>query len=354
MESYPEYIKGRGAQLNPQNRFQKHSLDTEAADGLDEALLPDSQTQVFLDYPKKIVNKVPSPDVPLDYSINPYQGCEHGCVYCYARNAHEYWGYSAGLDFESKIIVKENAPELLKKELKNPRWEVKPIMLSGNTDCYQPLERKYELTRKCLQVCLDFGQPVGIVTKNALVLRDLDILQKMAEQDLVHIHLTVTTLDEELRRLMEPRTSSGKKRLDTVRKLNEAGIPTGVLLGPIIPGLNNHELAALMEKAAEAGAVTAGYTYVRLNGAVGKIFEHWIRKNLPDRAEKVLHQIRESHGGNLNDSQFGRRMRGEGPIADGVNRLFKILKSKYFSEGGFPPYNCEAFRIPPEGQLSLF
>ncbi|MCI4671476.1 MAG: PA0069 family radical SAM protein [Bacteroidia bacterium] len=354
MESYSEYIKGRGAQINPHNRFKKHSLDTEPQDGLDEPYLPKKETQIFLDHPKKIINKVTSPDVPLDYSLNPYQGCEHGCTYCYARNAHEFWGFSAGIDFESKIIVKENAPKLLRKELKNPKWEVKPIMFSGNTDCYQPLERKFQLTRKCLEICLEFKHPLSIVTKNALILRDIDILTKLAQQDLVHVHLTVTTLDEELRRLMEPRTSSGMKRMQTVRKLNEAGIPTGVLLGPIIPGLNNHELAQLMEKAYEAGALSTAYTYVRLNGAVGKIFENWIRKNLPDRAKKVLHQIKEAHGGNLNDSQYGRRMRGEGPIAEGVNRLFKILKSKYFSDRQFPPYNCKSFQLPPEGQLRLF
>ena len=204
MESYQEYIKGRGAQLNPQNRFQKHGLDTNAQDGLDEAYIPDPKTRIFLDHPKKIINEVSSPDVPLDYSINPYQGCEHGCVYCYARNAHEYWGFSAGLDFESKIIVKENAPELLKKELKHPKWKVKPIMLSGNTDCYQPLERKFELTRKCLQVFLDFKQPVSIVTKNALVLRDMDILIELAKHRLVHIYMSITSLNEELRRIMEP------------------------------------------------------------------------------------------------------------------------------------------------------
>ncbi|MEO0896882.1 MAG: PA0069 family radical SAM protein [Bacteroidota bacterium] len=354
MESYPEYLKGRGAQINPKNKFLKQELDTEAEDGLDEAYIPDPKTQVFVDHPKKIINKVPSPDVPLDYSINPYQGCEHGCVYCYARNAHEYWGFSAGLDFESKIIVKENAAQLLRKELKKPSWKPEPIMFSGNTDCYQPLERTYQLTRQCLEVFLEFRQPVSLITKNSLILRDMDLLKELASMNLVHVMISITSLNEELRRAMEPRTASGKKRLATVRKLIEAGIPTGVLIGPVIPGLNNHEIGEIVEKSAEAGAMTIGYTFVRLNGAVGMIFEDWIRKAFPDRAEKVLNQIKGAHAGKLNDSEYGRRMRGDGPIAQAVSDLFKILKKKHFEGRSFPPYNKDLFRIPPEGQLDLF
>ncbi len=227
-------------------------------------------------------------------------------------------------------------------------------MFSRNTDCYQPLERKFGLTHQCLEVFLKFRQPVGLTTKNSFILRDLDILQALAEKGLVHVFMTITTLDKELRRLMEPRTFSGLNRLKTLKKLSEAGLPTGVMLDPVIPRLNNHEVGELMEKSAEAGALTAGYTFVRLNGAVGNVFENWIWKALPDGAEKVLHQIREAHGGEVNDNRFGKRMRGEGPMAEGISRLFKILKKKYFEGRSMPPNNCDDFRIPPEGQLSLF
>ncbi len=345
-------LKGRGSQINPHNRFKKLSLDTHAEDGLDEPFEVDPRTQIVYDHPKKILTKNSSPDIPMDWSINPYQGCEHGCSYCYARNAHEYWGYSAGLDFERIIIVKENAAELLEKELQKPNWKPVPLMFSGNTDCYQPLERKFEITRRCLEVLARYRHPVSLITKNQLILRDLDLLKALAEHDLVHVALSITTLNEDLRRRMEPRTSPGLKRLEVVRKLSEAGIPVMAMLGPIIPGLNNHEIPEILEKAAEAGACSAGYNFVHLNGAVGGIFENWIRAHFPDRAEKVLSQIREAHGGKLNDSRFGVRMRGEGAIADSISQLFKLSKRKYFQGRSTPPYNLTAFRRP--GQMSLF
>lgn len=354
MEEYPEYLKGRGAQLNPKNPYQKLNLDTQAEDGLDEALVPSSRTEFIIDRPKKIINKVSSPDIPMDYSMNPYQGCEHGCIYCYARNSHQYWGYSAGLDFERKIIVKPNAPALLEKELQHPKWEPKPVMFSGNTDCYQPIERKMEITRKCLEIFLKYKHPVGLITKNSLVLRDLDLLKELAKDGLVHVFITITSLDESLRRLMEPRTASSHKRLDVVKKLSEANIPVGVMLGPIIPGLNNHEIPNLVKRTAEVGALTAAYTFVRLNGAVGELFEDWIRKNFPDRADKVLSQIKGSHGGSLSDSRFGTRMSGEGEIAKSISQLFHLMKKKHYAGRKMPRYNLDAFRRTDRGQMRLF
>ncbi|MEM7370696.1 MAG: PA0069 family radical SAM protein [Bacteroidota bacterium] len=354
MEEFPEYLKGRGAQINPKNQFQQHRLDTQVEDGLDEPLVPSRETEFIYDHPKKIINKVSSPDIPLDYSINPYQGCEHGCTYCYARNSHEYWGYSAGLDFERKIIVKPDAPALLEKELRHPKWEPKPVMFSGNTDCYQPIERKLNITRQCLEVFLKYKHPVSIITKNSLVLRDLDLLTELAKDQLVHVFITITSLDESLRRLMEPRTASSIKRLEVVRRLSEAGIPVGVMLGPVIPGLNNHEIPNLVKETANAGALAAGYTFVRLNGAVGQIFENWIRKNFPDRADKVLSQIMGAHGGKLSDSRFGKRMSGEGEIAKSVAQLFRISKKKYFEGRSLPAYNLTAFHQTDRGQMRLF
>lgn len=354
MEEFSDLIKGRGAQNNPHNRFKQQALDTQASDGLDEAYHPRTETQLYRDHPKTILNKVTSPDIPMDYSLNPYQGCEHGCSYCYARNAHEYWGFSAGLDFETKIIVKENAPDLLKKELSHPKWKPSPVMFSGNTDCYQPIERQFELTRQCLNVFLAFRHPVGMITKNSLITRDIDILAQLAEQRLARVFISLTTLNEDLRRKMEPRTASGVKRLAAVRALSAAGIPTGVMLGPIIPGLNNHEIPELLGRAAEAGAVQASYNFVRLNGAVQQVFVHWIHQHYPDRADKVLHQISEGHGGTLTDHQFGRRMRGEGPMAEAIRGTFKMWKKKYFEGKSMPSYDLEAFRRPNDGQLSLF
>lgn len=354
MQTPLEYQKGRGAQVNPDNRFLSSSYSTDEPDGLDEAWEGVEKTQVFHEHPKTILNKITSPDVPGDFSINPYQGCEHGCVYCYARNAHQYYGFSAGIDFESKIVVKMNAPVLLEAALRKKSWKPTPVMFSGNTDCYQPLERKYAITKACLEVFDAFSNPVSLITKNSLILRDIDLLSSMAKRGLVHVMVTVTTLNEELRRSMEPRTASGKKRIETIRKLSKAGIPTGVMLGPVIPGLNQHEAAEILQASADAGAVAAGYTYVRLNGAVGQIFENWIQQAFPDRAEKVLGQIKQAHGGQLNDNEFGRRMRGEGELAEGFNRFFKLMKKKYFEGRRLPPYNLDIFRKPEDGQLSLF
>ena len=351
-EEQEDYFKGRGAQIKTGNKFLKAHYVTEHIEGLDEPLLSAPTTQIFYENAKKIVNKVESPDLAGMYSLNPYQGCEHGCIYCYARNTHEYWGFSAGLDFESKIIVKENAPALLEKFLMHPDWHAAPIMVSGNTDCYQPLERKLEITRKLLMIFAKYRHPVGMISKNSLVTRDLDILTDLAKENLVQVHISITTLNEDLRRAMEPRTASAKKRLLTVEALAKAGVPVGIMNAPIIPGLNHHEIPTVLKAAADHGALGAGMTMVRLNGSIGKIFEDWLRKNFPDRFDKVWNQISAAHGGHVNDSVFGRRMTGEGNYAEAVHQLFRSSKKKYFAGRSMPPLDLTKFR--KGGNLNLF
>jgi DNA repair photolyase len=346
------YHKGRGSQIKPQSRFLAKSYVTEHIEGLDEPLLEHPATQIFLEHPKKIVNKVNSPDLGMAYSMNPYQGCEHGCVYCYARNTHEYYGFSAGLDFESKIIVKPNAPRILEQQLLHEQWQPAPIMLSGNTDCYQPQERKFGITRKMLEVLAKYRHPVGVITKNSLITRDIDVLQDLASNHLVHVMISITTLDEDLRRIMEPRTASAVKRLQTVEALAKANIPVGIMNAPIIPGLNHHEIPGIIKAAADHGALTAGMTVVRLNGAIAKIFEDWVRRNFPDRFEKIWNQICSLHGGNVNDSVFGRRMAGDGNIADVIHQLYKAAKRKHLAGREMPPYDLTRFL--KRGNLSLF
>jgi len=358
MSGENEYIKGRGAQKNVHNRFDAQSrefrddfLNYCAVEG-DEA--SNSKTVLIDTFPKTVVNKVTSPDVGMGFSLNPYQGCEHGCVYCYARNSHEYWGYSAGMDFEQKILVKRNSVDLLEKKLQSKRWEAAPIVLSGNTDCYQPIEKKLEITRQLLQTFLKYKHPVGIITKNALIQRDIDILKELAQDNLIHVNLSITSLDENVRRLLEPRTATVKKRLETLELLSKENIPTSVMMAPIIPGINSHEVLPLVKEIAERGALGVGYTMVRLNGAIGGIFTDWIKKTMPDRADKVLHLIAECHGGNLNDSNFGRRMKGSGNIAEQVSQQFKIARKKYLSGRIKPELNCDLHTQYKSGQMSLF
>ncbi|RAW03246.1 PA0069 family radical SAM protein [Pseudochryseolinea flava] len=351
-ESQEDYFKGRGAQIKTANKFLKAQYVTDHVEGLDEPLFSAPTTQIFYETPKKIVNKVTSPDLSMMYSANPYQGCEHGCIYCYARNSHEYWGFNAGLDFESKIIVKKNAPALLEKFILHPDWHATPLSFSGNTDCYQPLERKMEITRGMLKIMAQYRHPVGIITKNSLITRDIDLLKDLAQDNLVHVYISITSLTEELRRTMEPRTASATKRLQTVELLSNAGIPVGIMNAPIIPGLNHHEIPSILKAAADAGARNAGMTVVRLNGSIGKIFEDWLRKNFPDRFEKVWNQICALHGGNVNDSQFGRRMSGEGEYARTIHQLFVTSKRKFFTDRSMPAMDLTKFR--KGGNLSLF
>lgn len=351
-------IKGRGAQINISNRFFRLSheirddfLEYCAKEGEDA----DKNKTLFLDvFPKTIVNKVTSPDVGMGYSMNMYQGCEHGCIYCYARNTHEFWGYSAGLDFERRILVKKEAPLLLEKFIKRKSWKAHPIVMSGNTDCYQPAEKRYEITRKCLEVFLKYRHPVGIITKNALILRDLDLLKALAKDNLVAVNISITSLSEDTRRVLEPRTATIKKRLETVKNLSEHGIPVNVMMAPIIPSINSHEVLALAKKVSEMGALSMGHTIVRLNGAIGEIFTDWIKKTMPDRADKVLHQIESCHGGNLNDSRIGTRMRGEGEIAKQINDMVKLAKLKYFKNKSMPKLNTSLHEQFKDGQLKLF
>jgi len=323
------YLKGRGAQFNTPNRFIKTTRVREDLESIDDWSDPNTPTQYLVENAKGLVNKVESPDVGMFYSMNPYQGCEHGCIYCYARNSFEYFGYSAGLDFERKIIVKKNAPELLRKFLMHPKWECVPIGLSGNTDCYQPAEQKFRLTRQLLEVCLEFNQPVGMITKNAGMLRDMDILKKMADRNLISILVSVTSLNEELRRVMEPRTTTGRQRLRLIKELSDQGVRMGVMLGPMIPGLNEHEMHEIIRLASEAGAKFSAYTFIRLNGAVKLLFHDWLYKNFPDRADKVWHLIEGSHNGKVNDSRWGVRMRGEGNIAEMVAMQYRKYTMKF-------------------------
>lgn len=318
------YFKGRGAQVSPHNKFLKDVYVKAHDEGIDDWEEIDRKTSFIFEHSRTIVNKVDSPDVGMAYSLNPYQGCEHGCTYCYARNSHQYWGYSAGLEFERKIIVKKDAPILFKKFLEKKGWDATTISLSGNTDCYQPAERKYKLTRQLLEIALEYKQPIGMITKNSLILRDSDLLAEMAKQKLCLVYVSINSLNEDLRQKMEPRTTTAKQRLKVVEQLSALGIPVGVLVAPLIPGLSDHEIPSILKAVANAGATNAGYTIVRLNGAVGQIFEDWLKKNFPDRADKVWHMIQSCHGGNVNDSRFGDRMRGDGNIAKMIRDNFRL------------------------------
>lgn len=353
-----DFLKGRGAQQNTDNRFLQQVYETRE-DFLEfcrlEGEVADHNKTTYVPiFPKTIVNKVDSPDVGMQYSMNPYQGCEHGCVYCYARNTHEFWGYSAGLDFERNILIKKAAPELLEEKIKRKKWKASTIVMSGNTDCYQPAEQEYELTRKCLEVFLKYRHPVGIITKNALVLRDLDILKELNSYNLIGVNISVTSLSEKIRRTLEPRTASIQKRLKTIEALSKNNIPVNAMLAPIIPGINSHELLPLAKTVAEHGALSFGLTVVRLNGAIGQIFEDWIRKTMPDRAEKVLHQIKDCHGGSLNDSRFGSRMKGEGKIAHQIHEMAHLARRRYFNGRTFPKLNMELHEQYKDGQMKLF
>lgn len=351
-------IKGRGAQMNVANRFFELNHEVRA-DFLEycakEGEEADKNKTLFLEvFPKTIVNKVDSPDVGMSYSMNIYQGCEHGCVYCYARNSHEYWGYDAALDFERRIMVKKNAPKLLESFLSKKSWKAYPIVMSGNTDCYQPAEKQFELTRQCLEVFLKLRHPVGIITKNSLILRDLDLLKELNKDQLIQVNMSITSLSEETRRILEPRTATIQKRLDTVRILSDAGIPVNVMIAPIIPSINSHEILPLAKKISEYGAQSIGHTVVRLNGAIGEIFTDWIKKTLPDRAEKVLHQIESCHGGTLNESRYGVRMKGEGKIAEQIGIAMGLAKRKYFKDRALTPLNTSLHEVYKNGQLRLF
>jgi DNA repair photolyase len=322
--------KGRGAVTNPAGRFEATRLEA-ADDGwgsLDE-LPRRAETVLVADRPKRAITRNQSPDVPFDQSVNPYQGCEHGCIYCFARPSHSYWNLGPGLDFETRIFHKPGLAQLLDRELSAPGYVCKPINLGANTDPYQPAEREHRTTRALLEVLLAHRHPVTIVTKGALVLRDLDLLAELARLRLVTVFISLTTLDDELKRVLEPRAASPAARLRVIRELTAAGVPVGVLLAPLIPALNDHEIERLLESAAAAGAGRAASMMLRLPHELGALFEQWLREHYPSRAERVLNLLRESRGGRLNDPRFGHRMRGQGPYAELLSARFKAACRRY-------------------------
>jgi len=341
----------RGADSNPPNRFEPLTLERDA--DWDPEADPLPRTQFLRDRSSSIISYNDSPDIGFEASLNPYRGCEHGCIYCYARPTHEYLGFSSGLDFETKIMVKEDAPRLLRNELSAPGWVPKVIALSGVTDPYQPVERRLKLTRACLEVLAEFRNPVTVVTKNNLVSRDLDLLAELAGCRAAAVYISLTTLDTELRKIMEPRTSPPAARLATIAALAKAGVPTGVLVAPVIPALTDHEMPAIIAAAAVAGATFAAHTVLRLPYAVAPLFEEWLTRHLPEKKDKVLHRIRALRGGKLSNSEFGLRMRGEGIFADQISRLFDVACHKAGWARQEPELSTAYFRRPGGSQMEL-
>lgn len=353
-------IKGRGSSVQPPNRFLPVHLEADLEQVADDedylTQLGRPQTEYFPDESQSIVAENDSPDIGFRYSVNPYRGCSHGCSYCYARPYHEYLGLSTGLDFETKVFVKYRAAELLRDFLARPTWALETIVFSGITDCYQPAEREFRVTRGCVEVAADCGQPVGIITKNALVTRDIDLLSKLARHDAVRVSISITTLDTVLARHMEPRTSSPVARVRAIRELSAAGIPTNVMVAPIIPGLNDCEIPAILSAAHEAGAQWAGYVLLKLPMAVRDVFTDWLRRSYPDRADRVESLIRSTRDGKLSDSKFGRRQVGTGNIAELIANTFRLWTRKLGYLDEHPKLNRNAFRppIPNSGQMRMF
>jgi DNA repair photolyase len=349
-----------GSDFNPHNRFTtiQRQADWEQLEQQEQIELShlEQPIEFIPDDSQSIVSQNDSPDIPFRYSLNPYRGCIHGCAYCYARPTHEYLGFSAGLDFETKIIFKPQAATLFRNFLSRPGWQCQPIIFSGVTDCYQPAERKFGLTRDCLQVAYDFRQPVGVITKNALVLRDLQLLKQMAQQRLVHVAISLTTLSPDLARDMEPRTSTPAARLRAIHDLSSNGIPVQVMVAPIIPGLNDSSLPQVLQAAREAGATTAGYQVVRLPLTVLPVFQRWLERTQPLKAAAVLELIRSTRDGQLNDAQFGSRMSGQGTMAKQIGDLFRVFVRKLKLSDTLPERDCSQFQVPPanSGQLMLF
>lgn len=362
--------RGRGARANPTGRFERARIEPDL-DALADWLSGDDlgaiedpadpregadrrpPTQAIPDPARTALTTNESPDIPFDTSLNPYRGCEHGCAYCYARPTHEYLGYSAGLDFETKILVKERAPELLRKELSAPRWKPQVVALSGVTDAYQPLERKLQITRRCVEVFAEFRNPISIITKNALVTRDLDLFRPLAEVNAVSVDVSITTLDPRLQGALEPRASSPHERLRAVERLAKAGIPVGVNIAPIIPGLTDAETPALLQAAANAGAKRAGHIVLRLPHGLRELFDDWLLTHRPMRREKVLHRLESLRGGKLNDPRFGTRLTGEGRFAEQISGLFDVMKRRYGLDQPTPDLSTAAFRKPGGTQLDL-
>ena len=351
--------RGRGSQIQPPNRFEKLAFEEEP-DYLeyDEGAVEAKQnpkTEYYSDQTQTIVASNDSPDIPFRFSINPYRGCAHGCSYCYARPYHEYLGFNAGLDFETKVMVKQDAAALFRKWLCRKSWKSEPIAFSGVTDCYQPIERKFRLTRQCLEVARDARQAMMIITKNGMITRDCDILEVMARDNLVRVAISVTSLDQALIREMEPRTSCPEARLKAISTLARHGVPTQVMIGPVIPGLTDSEIPRILEAASQAGASGASFVLLRLPLAVNPIFVDWLERNQPDKKEKVLSYIRETRKGKLNSSEFGARMRGDGVIAQNIRQMFRVFRAKHGLNSEHHPLDCSKFRPPNSSrQLDLF
>jgi len=349
-------VRGRGAGLNPGNRFEDVRLHV-LGETLDERLAESPEgvqvrTKILDDSTRSIINAVDSPDLSFKWTVNPYRGCEHGCIYCYARPGHEYLGLSSGLDFETTIIAKQQAPVLLRKELAAGSWKGESIVMSGVTDCYQPIERDLRITRACLAVCLEFRQSVSIITKNSLVLRDLDLIKALHELGLISVALSITTLDPTLARIMEPRASVPKERLRALRELAACGVPTTVMTAPIIPAINDHEIPAILAAASAEGARSAGYVLLRLPYQIKALYEDWLRRHFPERAEKALSLLRSTRGGNLYDATPHHRMKGTGPYAEQIRATFKTFAKRHGLDNPRTPLNTGAFRRP--GERTLF
>jgi DNA repair photolyase len=350
-------VRGRGARTNASGRYEADSREA-----FDDGWTPDDveptqlTTTVTPEKAKAIISRNDSPDVGFSASINPYRGCEHGCIYCYARPAHAYMGLSPGLDFESKLFFKPEAARLLERELSNPRYVPETIHIGGNTDPYQPQERRLRITRGIIEVLSRFNHPFSVITKSALVLRDLDVLAPLAERNLVRVAVSITSLDRKLARSMEPRAATPEKRLDAVRRLSDAGVPTVVMFAPCIPGLNDHEMEAVLERAAAAGARGAGYVSLRLPMEIADLFQEWLATDHPDRASRVMSLVRQMRGGKTYDSQWGKRMKGDGPIAALTSRRFAVAKTRLGIAGKLPPLNLGLFQVPPKpgDQIDLF
>lgn len=350
-------MKGRGSHELPPNRFsdQEFEPDPEYLEWLSQQGESDvPRTQVLNDHTRSVITKNSSPDIHFDFSLNPYRGCEHGCSYCFARPSHEYLGFSAGLDFETKIVVKREAPRLLKEELSKKSWQVESLVLSGVTDPYQPIEKELEITRGCLKVLRDFRQPVEVITKNYLITRDIDLLADLASVRACRVRLSITSLDPALSRILEPRASAPERRLEAVRKLSAAGVPVGVNISPVIPGLNDHELPALVKAASGAGAGWVHYIPLRLPGAVASVFVSWLVRHRPHSKGKVLRLVRELRGGKLNQSEFHSRFQGQGEVAERLRRLFEISRKKQGLHSAGPELSGRHFEVPGHKQLSLF
>ena len=344
-------MHGRGASSNPPNRFERISYGTSEWDEPDD---PDKRTVFLKDETRSIINYNDSPDVGFNASINPYRGCEHGCIYCFARPNHEYLGMSAGLDFETKILVKEDAPQLLRRELTSSRWKPQVLAISGVTDAYQPVERRLQLTRRCLEVLVEFRNPIVIITKNELVARDIDLLKQLASLDAVLVFISVTSLDPDLARELEPRASQPARRLGAIEALSAAGIPVGALIAPVIPGLTDHEMPSIISAVKKAGAVAAGYVPLRLPYGVAPLFEEWLSLHRPLQKEKILGRVREIRGGKLNDPNFGSRMQGSGAYSENISELFEVCCRKHRLNSKRPNLSIASFRRPGPAQLGLF